>query len=77
MVTSGATLYVNFGASDGLYKWDGAAWSQITTSNPENMVTSSGSALYVDFGTLGIYKWDGAAWSQITGSNPVIMAVSN
>jgi hypothetical protein len=77
MVSAGSTLlYADFGASYGLYKWDGAAWSQLTTANPENMV-ASGSILYVDFGALGLYKWDGAAWSQLTGSNPLIMVVSN
>ena len=45
---SGSTLYVDFGAS-GLWKWDGTAWTQLTSANPENMVTS-GSTLYVDFG---------------------------
>ncbi|MEI6258870.1 MAG: hypothetical protein WCR46_03060 [Deltaproteobacteria bacterium] len=48
MVTSGAILYVDFG-SLGLYKRDGAAWTQLTSASPENMVTS-GETLYVDFG---------------------------
>jgi hypothetical protein len=70
------TDYADFGAL-GLYKWDGAAWAQLTPLKPEKMVTSS-STLYVDFGaSYGLYRWDGAAWSQLTGSNPVIMAVSN
>jgi hypothetical protein len=76
MVTSGATLYVNFGASYGLYKWDGTAWSQLTPANPENMVASD-SALYVGFGASGIYKWDGSSWAQLSVANPVIMVVSN
>jgi hypothetical protein len=68
---------VNFGASYGLYKWDGAAWAQLTPTNPENMV-ASGSMLYVDFGAAyGLYKWDGSNWSPLTGSNPDKMAVSN
>jgi hypothetical protein len=70
MVTSGSTLYVDFGTSYGLYKWYGDAWAQLTPANPENMV-ASGSTLYVDFGaTYGLYKWDGAAWNQLTSGNP-------
>jgi hypothetical protein len=76
MVASGSTLYVDFGASYGLYKWDGAAWAQLTSANPENMA-ASGSGLYVDFGTLGLYYWNGAAWSQLTGFNPAIMTILN
>jgi hypothetical protein len=73
MVTSGSTLYADFGAL-GLYKWNGSAWSQLTSANPENMVTT-GSTLYVDFGALGIYEWNGSSWSQLTESNPVLMVV--
>ena len=76
MAASDSLLYANFGAS-GLYKFDGAAWAQLTTTNPENMVTSSDSTLYVDFGALGIHKWKNSSWSQLTGSDPVIMVISN
>jgi hypothetical protein len=76
MVTSGSTLYVNFGAL-GLWRWDSsAAWFQLTSAHPENMV-ASGSTLYADFGALGLYNWNGVAWSQLTGANPLIMVVSN
>ena len=60
MVASGSTLYGDFGAS-GLWKWNGTAWSQLTSANPENMV-ASGLTLYGDFGTSGLWKWDGTAW---------------
>ena len=69
------TLFETDGVS-GIWKWDGSAWSQLTSTNPENMVTS-GSTLYVDFRTFGIYKWNGSSWTQLTGSNPVLMVVLN
>jgi hypothetical protein len=76
LIYSGSTLYVDFGATYGLYKWDGAAWTLLTSANPENMVTS-GSTLYVDFGaTYGLYKWDGAAWTLLTPANPENMVSS-
>ena len=75
MIYSGSTLYVDFGASYGLYKWDGAAWAQLTSANPENMV-ASGSTLYAGFGALGLYKFDGAAWTQLTTANPENMVAS-
>ena len=69
------TLFETDGVS-GIWKWDGSAWSQLTSTNPENMVTS-GSTLYVDFGTSdGLCKWDGAAWSQLTSANPENMVTS-
>ena len=75
MIYSGSTLYVDFGASHGLYEWDGTAWTQLTTASPENMV-ASGSTLYVDFGALGLYKWDGAVWSLLASVNPEKMVTS-
>ena len=59
MAVSGSTLYGDFGTS-GLWKWNGAAWSQLTSVNPENMVVS-GSTLYADFGTSGLWKWNGSS----------------
>jgi hypothetical protein len=75
MIYSGSTLYVDLGASYGLYKLDGASWTKLTSSDPENMVTS-GSTLYVDFEALGLWKWDGTAWSRLTPANPENMVTS-
>jgi hypothetical protein len=75
--TSAELLAASF-ASLGLwvYKSDSAAWSQVSSANPENIIYS-GSTLYAAFGTsYGLYKWDGAAWAQITPSNPENMVVS-
>jgi hypothetical protein len=69
------TLFETDGVS-GIWKWDGSAWAQLTSANPENMVTT-GSTLYVDFGaSYGLYKWDGAAWNQLTPANPESMVAS-
>ena len=75
MIYSGSTLYMDFGAPYGLYRWDGTAWAQLTTANPENMV-ASGSSLYADFGASGLYKFDGAAWTQLTPANPENMVTA-
>jgi hypothetical protein len=76
MITSGSTLYVDFGVSYGLYKWSGGVWSQLASANPENMAASS-SMLYVDFGaSYGLWKWDGSAWFQLTPINPENMVAS-
>jgi hypothetical protein len=77
MVASDSALYVDFGADYGLYKWDGTAWSQLTSASSENMV-ASGSVLYVDFGAYyGLQKWNGTAWSQLTSANPDKIAIAN
>jgi hypothetical protein len=60
-----------------IYNSGAAAWSQISSTNPENMIYSS-SALYADFGaSYGLYKWDGAAWTQLTTANPENMVTSD
>jgi len=61
-------LYADFGAN-GLWKWDGSVWSQLTPGNPEGMA-ASGSLLYGDFGANGLWEWDGSAWSQLTPGDP-------
>jgi hypothetical protein len=53
-----------------IYSLGNAAWMQLSSVNPENMI-SSGSTIYVGFGaSYGLYKWDGAAWTQLTTANP-------
>jgi hypothetical protein len=71
------SLAVSF---DGLGLWiynlGSAAWMQLSSVNPENMI-SSGSMLYVGFGaSYGLYKWDGAAWALLTTANPENMVAS-
>ena len=63
-----ATIYGDFGSS-GLWKYDGSAWTQLSSANPIHM-SSTGSLLYADFGpSYGIYKYNGANWSQLTSSS--------
>jgi hypothetical protein len=52
-----------------IYNSSSAAWSQISSTNPERVIYS-GSTLYADFGASGLYKFDGAAWTQLTPSDP-------
>ena len=56
-------LYADFG-SYGLYKYDGATWTQITPYSPSAMA-ATGSLLYGTFGN-GIWQYDGSTWSQLT-----------
>ena len=66
---SDSALFTDCGPGYGLYKWDGSAWTQLTTADPVNMVLSE-SMLYADFGTSGLYKWDGSQWIQLLSSGP-------
>jgi hypothetical protein len=75
MIYSGSTLYVDFGVSYGLCRWDGTAWAQLTPTDPENMVASD-STLYADFEASGLCKFDGAAWTQLSSANPENMLAS-
>jgi len=73
----GESLAASF-AGSGLWIYNSgtAAWSQVNSANPENMIYC-GSTLYADFGTsYGLSKWDGAAWTQLTSANPENMVAS-
>ncbi len=73
VAAAGATLYGDFGP-DGIHLWNGAAWSGITTSNPEAMAAAD--FLYGDFGALGVHRWSTTGWDRIAQGNPETMAAS-
>jgi len=68
-------LYGNFTGA-GIWQWNGTTWTQVTTSNPQLMVTW-GLNLYGSFVGAGIWKWDGTNWSQVTSSNPQLMSATD
>jgi VWFA-related protein len=69
-------LAASFAASGlWIYNSDTAAWSQVSSANPENMVYC-GSTLYADYGSYGLYRWDGAGLTKLTSANPENMVTS-
>jgi len=61
-------LVVDFSAL-GLYYYDGATWSRISTHNVEWLEAYNGH-LAADFGsTWGLWQYDGSAWTQISTSD--------
>jgi hypothetical protein len=64
-------LYGAF-AGGGIWKWDGATWSQITPNNPQFMA-ATGSVLYGDFAGSGIWKYEAGTWTQLTPTDPLVM----
>ena len=64
----------------GLWIYDSGVWRQLSTYNPEAMISVTwGSAtddeLIVDFGSLGLWRWDHwgsypGTWAHWTGVNP-------
>jgi hypothetical protein len=74
---------MDFGAI-GAWMWNGGAWSQLTPSNPERMISididGNGDAeLAVDLGASGLWLWNGGVWSQLNGNDPedIIAADTN
>ena len=67
----GDELAVDFGV-DGLWHYDGAAWSQLNALNPSGIEEWSGGCA-ADFSTSGLWNYDGASWSQLTALNPAVM----
>ena len=61
-------LVGDFGASWGLWEYDGSSWSQLTSANPDNtgnsMVVYDG-CLAIDFGASGLWHWDGSTWDEL------------
>ncbi len=69
----GSLLYADFGSA-GISMWNGSIWSQLTPSNPENLL-AAGRFLYADFGSDGTWMWNGA-WRKLSFSNPDNMVAS-
>jgi hypothetical protein len=67
MIGIALDLYVDFGGS-GLWRYDGATWTQISTGNTEGL-GAYGSKLVADFGTHGLYEYDGSPWTRISTGN--------
>jgi hypothetical protein len=67
-------LAVDFGAT-GVWMWNAGAWTQLSASNPESLVTvnvdgNSRDEIAADFGSLGLWLWNGGSWSQLSAVNP-------
>ena len=64
----GDELAADFG-TNGLWHYDGASWSKLTTWNPDDDLTGWSGGLAVDFGGDGLWNHDGTSWSQKTSWN--------
>ena len=65
-------LVGDFGATYGLWQYDGSAWSQISTSDPDNIgntMVAYNNGLAVDFGSYGLWYYDGTTWYHISPSD--------
>lgn len=65
---------IDFGTS-GIWMWNGRAWSQLSTNNPENMIPfdidgNGDDEIAVDLGSLGLWMWNGGVWSQLGANDP-------
>jgi hypothetical protein len=52
----GTILYADFGASYGLWQYDGKVWTQLSPKDAQGM-TGVGSTLFLDFGKDGIWQY--------------------
>ena len=66
---AGDELAADFG-TNGLWHYDGASWSKLTTWNPDDDLAGWSGGLAVDFGGDGLWNHDGTSWSQKTSWNP-------
>ncbi len=62
--TFGDELAADFGTS-GLYFYNGARWTRLSTGNPQWLTAYSGK-LTGDFGASGLYQYNGGAWTRLT-----------
>jgi hypothetical protein len=68
MLACGWNLVANF-PGDGLYQYDGAAWTQLTPNDTVENLLAIGGKIYADFGSLGLLKYDGE-WHNLSYANP-------
>jgi hypothetical protein len=74
-------VVMDFGSS-GAWMWNGGAWSQLTTNNPENMIPfdfdgNGDKEIALDLGSLGLWMWNGGVWSQLSVNNPEYMIAAD
>jgi hypothetical protein len=68
MVAIGDATFGSFTGA-GIWKYDGASWTQITPNNP-TIMTIRGVHLYASFADQGIWRYASAEWSLITTGTP-------
>ncbi len=66
-------LAVDFGAT-GIYLYDGGAWSQLSSANPESLLAAdvdgdTADEILADLGASGLWLWNAGAWNQLSGVN--------
>ena len=74
-------LAVDFGAT-GAWLWNSGAWTQLTASNPESLITgkqeqNKPDIIFADLGSLGVWVWNGGVWTQLSGVNAEGLAVGD
>jgi hypothetical protein len=74
-------LAVDFG-TNGAWMWDSGAWTQLTTMNPEGMITANvdgntDDELFMEFGYAGLWLWDGGAMTLLSEEDVETMAVGD
>jgi len=72
---------VDFGAT-GIYLYDGGAWTQISSANPESLLAAQVDAdpadeILADLGSSGLWLWNAGAWGQLSGVNVEGMATGD
>jgi hypothetical protein len=72
--TTPPVLYADF-AGDGLYSYNGTAWTYINSVHP-SLIAASGSTLYADFAGYGLYSYNGTTWTLINTVHPASMVAS-
>jgi hypothetical protein len=59
--------------------YNGGAWSQLTTANPEgqwaaNLDGNNREEIVADLGSSGLWLWNGGAWGQLSAVNVECLA---
>ncbi len=66
-------LAVDFGAA-GVFVYDGGAWSQLSSANPESLLAAdidgdNADEILADLASAGFWQWNAGAWTQLSGVN--------
>ncbi len=74
-------IAVDFGPG-GAWMWDGGAWTQLTSGNPESMITANydgdgDDEIVMDMGLSGLWLWNSGGWVQLSGVNVECLAAGD
>jgi hypothetical protein len=62
-------------AGAGVWRHDGAGWTQLTTANPSLLATDANGDVAAEIPGAGVWRHNGKGWAQLTPANASLLAM--